>query len=155
MQNYKDGDTQHKTKDKDLHPISNYGDSDTPARTLLQDPRSPGIVGQGLSRTPILVPANTKQPALTPLRGTIPPNFEVGHTPAEGSPHQPRLGRLLMTSTPTTLPTSSKDQALPSSLLAETLRRQALVNLLDLKQVSPVTAPTSGEAKHSKWLLPE
>lgn len=128
------------------------GEGDTPLKTLVQDPRSPGMTG--LDRTPIVVVAG-KEDTRTPLRGAIPPNFELPpNTPQDdstadmGDPRspltleQPRTP--LGSSTPTTIPLGTKDQSQPSNILADRLRGEALAALRDHQtQVSTETAPSA------------
>jgi len=128
------------------------GEGDTPLKTVVQDPRSPGMTG--LDRTPIVVMA-PKEDTRTPLRGAIPPNFELPpHTPQDdstsdmGDPRspltleQPRTP--LGSSTPTTIPLGTKDQSQPSNILADRLRGEALAALRDHQtQVSTETAPSA------------
>jgi len=130
----------------------NQSEGDTPMKTQVQDPRSPGTMG-AVDRTPIVVLA--PKDGATPLRGAPPPAFELPPTtpqcdtpdpedlrwPAgmEDDPYPlPRsplpIKLLLSTSTPTTIPLGGK-AAQPSNLLADRLRGEALLALREHNQV--------------------
>jgi len=141
------------TEDVNRTPIAVAKDGDdTPMKTLVQDPRSPGMTG--VDRTPIVVLAG-KEDTKTPLRGAIPPHFELPPTtPQDFTPIDPADPRSptttmnprtpLITSTPATIPLSVKDQSQPSCILADRLRGEALAAILGhQQQVSTVTAPSA------------
>jgi len=123
--------------------------NDTPLKTLVQDPRSPGLQG-AVDRTPIVVLA-AKEETGTPHRGCVPPSFELPpttpqcDTPDFDDPRSPALmtpRTPVTTSTPTTIPLGLKDQTQPCNLLAEKLRGEALAKLRE-NQVSCETAPSA------------
>jgi len=124
----------------------NQSEGDTPMKTQVQDPRSPGTMG-AVDRTPIVVLA--PKDGATPLRGAPPPAFELPPTTPQCDTPDPEdlrsplpIKLLLSTSTPTTIPLGGK-AAQPSNLLADRLRGEALLALREHNQVT--TAPSAGE----------
>jgi len=146
------GDPRSASEDVSRTPIAvekSGGDNDTPLKTLVQDPRSPGFQG-AVDRTPIVVLA-PKEDNATPHRGCVPPAFELPpitpqcDTPDISDPRSPAVvtpRTPISTSTPTTIPLGVKDQSQPCNLLAEKLRGEALAMLRE-NQVSSQTAPAA------------
>merc|ERR550534_2261778 len=147
------GDPRSATEDVSRTPIAvekSGGDNDTPLKTIVQDPRSPGFQG-AVDRTPIVVLA-PKEDTATPHRGCVPPAFELPpitpqcDTPELSDPRSPAVvtpRTPISTSTPATIPLGGvKDQSQPCNLLAEKLRGEALAMLRE-NQVSAQTAPSA------------
>jgi len=148
------GDPRSATEDVSRTPIAveksgGDGSNDTPLKTIVQDPRSPGFQG-AVDRTPIVVLA-PKEDTATPQRGCVPPAFELPpitpqcDTPELSDPRSPAVvtpRTPISTSTPATIPFGVKDQTQPCNLLAEKLRVEALA-LLRENQVSSQTAPSA------------
>jgi len=142
-------DPRSETEGVDRTPIRVAGDTEvdssltsTPgvkpaAALLLEDPRSPGVVGQaggGVSRTPLIVPLASQgskegaQDLMTPVRGAPPPSFELppdtpGPDDIHGSPEPNKIkpiGNHL--STPATIPLGESSSEQASSLQVGKLR---------------------------------
>jgi len=129
----------------DRTPITVERPCETPVRTQLVDPRSPGGLGGEvvLERTPLLVLQKSEEG--TPLRGAIPPPFSLPVTPSCDTPisDSPVIqSKALVTSTPTTIPLVQKtrpgDQ--PANLLQERLREAAIAAMKDTAEKEETAA---------------
>jgi len=137
-------------------PIAVERPCETPVKTQLEDPRSPGVVLGGevvLERTPLLV--MHKSDDGTPIRGAVPPPFSLPSTPSSDTTtnDSPLLkSKSLVTSTPATIPLIQKprlgDQ--PVNLLQERLREAAIAAMKDTAEKDETAAAASDiESSHN------
>jgi len=130
-------------------PIAVERPCDTPVKTQLEDPRSPGVVLGGevvLERTPLLVMQKSEDG--TPIRGAVPPPFSLPSTPASDSTinDSPLVqSKALVTSTPATIPLVQKPRVgdQPVNLLQERLKEAAIAAMKNTAEKEETAAAAS------------